>query len=177
MPLWQQVTFEHYRICQFQTDSPAVNHFLLAVDDCGDGAKGRFIPFFGRRLISQLGILYGLYLREHGIKLLHFRVLATGAVHRFHHAVKLFNLRAVIFGIIVWRWPANLAVDLTGKKVGDQIRVADKKGLRYVIIIGEKELEDEQFTLKDLKNGSEEKHSLERIVSIVKDHRHEDDGL
>jgi len=71
----------------------------------------------------------------------------------------------------------NLAVDLTGKKMGDQLRTADKKGLRYVIIIGAKELEDEQFTLKDLKSGTEEKHGLERIVSIVQDHRHEDDDL
>ena len=71
----------------------------------------------------------------------------------------------------------NLAVDLSGKKIGDQLRTADKKGLRYALIIGEKELEDDQFTLKDLKNGTEEKHSLERIVSIVQDHRHEDDDL
>jgi histidyl-tRNA synthetase len=68
----------------------------------------------------------------------------------------------------------NLAVDLSGKKVGDQIRLADKKGIHFVIIIGENELADDQFTVKNLKTGVEEKHGLERIVSIVKDYRHPD---
>lgn len=71
----------------------------------------------------------------------------------------------------------NLAVDLSGKKIGDQFKVADKKGITYAIIIGEKELAEEQFTLKNLHTGIEEKHGLERIVSIVKDHRHQDDEI
>jgi histidyl-tRNA synthetase len=66
----------------------------------------------------------------------------------------------------------NLAVDLSGKKIGDQFKTADKKGITYAIIIGEKELESGQFTLKNLHTGEEEKHGLQRIVSIVKDRRH-----
>jgi histidyl-tRNA synthetase len=66
----------------------------------------------------------------------------------------------------------NLAVDLTGKKLGDQFKTADKKGITYAIVIGENELSSQQFTLKNLQTGEEEKHGLERIVSIVKDHRH-----
>lgn len=68
----------------------------------------------------------------------------------------------------------NLAVDLSGKKLGAQIKIADKKGIAYVLIIGEEELASEQFTLKNLQTGVEEKHGLERIVSILKDHRHHD---
>jgi histidyl-tRNA synthetase len=69
----------------------------------------------------------------------------------------------------------NVAVDLSGRKLGDQIKAADKRGLTYVLVIGENELNEEQFTLKNLKTGEEEKHGLERIVSIVKDRRHQDD--
>lgn len=65
----------------------------------------------------------------------------------------------------------NVALDISGKKLGDQIRSADKKGINYVMVVGQKELDDENYTLKNLKDGSEEKHGLERIVSIVKDHR------
>lgn len=65
----------------------------------------------------------------------------------------------------------NVAVDLTGRKVGDQIKVAEKKGIHYIVVIGEKELTEEQFNLKNLLTGVEEKHSLQRIVSIVKDYR------
>jgi histidyl-tRNA synthetase len=69
----------------------------------------------------------------------------------------------------------NLAVDLTGRRIGDQIHTADKKGLRYVIIVGENELTEDRYTLKDLFSGAEEQHGLERMVSIVKDYRHQDD--
>lgn len=69
----------------------------------------------------------------------------------------------------------NVAVDLSGRKIGDQFKIAEKKAIHYVIIIGEQELADEQFTLKNLHTGSEEKHSLQRIVSIVKDYRHKDE--
>ena len=65
----------------------------------------------------------------------------------------------------------NVAVDLSGRKIGDQFKTADKKNAHYVIVIGEKELAEEQFTLKNLKTGADEKHSLQRIVSLVKDHR------
>jgi histidyl-tRNA synthetase len=69
----------------------------------------------------------------------------------------------------------NVAVDLSGKKLGDQLKTADKKGVTYALVIGEKEIADEQYTLKNLHSGAEEKHGLERIVSIVKDRRHHDD--
>jgi histidyl-tRNA synthetase len=66
----------------------------------------------------------------------------------------------------------NVAVDLTNRKVGAQIKVAQKKGIHYTIVIGENDLADEQFPLKNLMTGIEEKHSLQRIVSMVKDYRH-----
>jgi len=65
----------------------------------------------------------------------------------------------------------NVAVDFSGRKLGDQIRAADKKGIEYVLVIGENELQDGQFTLKNLRTGTEEKHGLERVVTIVKDRR------
>ena len=65
----------------------------------------------------------------------------------------------------------NIAVDATTRKLGNKIASADKKGVRYVVFVGEKELEENQYPLKDLKSGDEEKHSAERLVSIIKDFR------
>ena len=42
---------------------------------------------------------------------------------------------------------------------------ANKKGIPYVIIIGQKELEENKFTLRDMKSGNEEKLSIEDIIS------------
>jgi histidyl-tRNA synthetase len=66
---------------------------------------------------------------------------------------------------------ARVAVGVPGRKLGDQFKVAEKKGIAHVMLIGEDELASEQFTLKNLHSGVEEKHGLQRIVSIVKDYR------
>ena len=65
----------------------------------------------------------------------------------------------------------RVAVDSTGRKFEKQIKAADKSGVRFVLIIGEQEVADERYTLKDLRSGTEEVHSLERIVSLIKDYR------
>ncbi len=65
----------------------------------------------------------------------------------------------------------NVAVDTSGRAAEKQIKSAVKKDVRYVLFIGEKELDQERYPLKDLKTGEEEAHSLQRIVSIVKDYR------
>ncbi|HET8670182.1 MAG TPA: histidine--tRNA ligase [Candidatus Saccharimonadales bacterium] len=69
---------------------------------------------------------------------------------------------------------ANVAVDFTGKKPDKQIKIAVKKGIHYAMFIGEKELKEERYRVKNLLTGIEEEHSAARIVSIVKDYRSED---
>lgn len=66
----------------------------------------------------------------------------------------------------------NIAADVSGRKIGDQFRTAEKKGIHYVVIIGENEIITGQYTVKNLHTGLEEKHGIERLVSIVKDYRH-----
>jgi len=65
----------------------------------------------------------------------------------------------------------KVAVDITGRKMDKQIKVAIKKAIPYVMFIGEQELESEQFKLKKLDTSKEETYSIQRIVSIVKDYR------
>lgn len=68
----------------------------------------------------------------------------------------------------------NVAVDTTGRKIGAQIQAAEKKGIHYVLFIGEQELADGQYGIKNLHTGAEEKHSISRLVTIIKDYRHVD---
>lgn len=66
---------------------------------------------------------------------------------------------------------AHIAVDFTERKIDKQFKSALKTGIRYAIFVGSEEIKTEQYILKDLKTSKEEKHSLQRIVSIVKDNR------
>lgn len=67
----------------------------------------------------------------------------------------------------------KVAVDCTGRSADKQIKTALKKGINYIVFIGEQELADQQYTLKNLQTETEEKHSAARIVSVVKDYRQE----
>lgn len=65
----------------------------------------------------------------------------------------------------------NVAVGTFGRKLGDHFKTAEKKNIANVLIIGQQELESEQYVVKNLASGIEEKHSLQRIVSMVNDRR------
>ncbi len=65
----------------------------------------------------------------------------------------------------------NIAVDSSGRKADKQLKSAIKNGVHYVLFIGDKELAEGQYPIKNLHSGVEEKHGLERIVTLVKDYR------
>jgi histidyl-tRNA synthetase len=57
-----------------------------------------------------------------------------------------------------------VAVNFSGKRVGDQIRQADKMKIPFVIAIGENERESGKYTLKNLESGAEITLPAERIA-------------
>lgn len=62
---------------------------------------------------------------------------------------------------------ARLAVDSSGRKLDAQIKNAVKSGVKYAIFIGEKELADNIYKLRDLEKGEEKALSLEQIASTL----------
>jgi histidyl-tRNA synthetase len=62
----------------------------------------------------------------------------------------------------------NIAVDITGRKVGDQIKLADKQKIPYIICIGENELKSGEFKLKDLKTGEEKTLTVDAIAEAIR---------
>lgn len=61
----------------------------------------------------------------------------------------------------------NIAVDPTGRKLDKQVKTADKKGIKFVLFIGEQELADGKFNLKDLETGQETKLDVAGIVEAI----------
>ncbi|GMU74162.1 MAG: histidine--tRNA ligase [Candidatus Campbellbacteria bacterium] len=56
------------------------------------------------------------------------------------------------------------AVYYGDKKIGDQIKIADKKHIPYIIGVGDEEVASSCFTLKKLENGEELRGTLEDIL-------------
>jgi len=72
---------------------------------------------------------------------------------------------------------ARVAVDPTDRKIDKKIKNAYKAGLKYAVFIGEQEIADGQYPIKDLQTGNEEKHSAERIIQILISSRFNDQEL
>ncbi|MBD8489999.1 histidine--tRNA ligase [Echinicola sp. CAU 1574] len=53
-------------------------------------------------------------------------------------------------------------------KVKKQFNYADKKQVPYVVMIGSEEIAQNKVTLKNLKTGEQEMHSLEEVIGMVK---------
>ncbi|HVV26133.1 MAG TPA: histidine--tRNA ligase [Candidatus Saccharimonadales bacterium] len=65
----------------------------------------------------------------------------------------------------------NLAVDFTGRKLGDQLKAADKKGVAYALIIGDDELKANKFKLKNMRTGGEQVLDPPALVKTLKEAR------
>lgn len=61
----------------------------------------------------------------------------------------------------------NVEVDMTLRKTEKQIKTALKKHIPYLLFVGEQELRDEQFTLKNVTSQKEDRLSFERVVTTV----------
>lgn len=61
----------------------------------------------------------------------------------------------------------NIAVDSSGRKLDAQIKSAVKSGVRYAVFIGDKELTDKMYKLRNLEKGEEKELSLERVISTL----------
>lgn len=59
----------------------------------------------------------------------------------------------------------NVAIDMSGRKLGYQLKNADKRGVTYALVIGEQELSEGKFNLKNLKQGNEQRLSLNEILA------------
>lgn len=65
----------------------------------------------------------------------------------------------------------TVAVDSSGRKPASGIKNALKKNIRFALFIGEEELKEGRYNLKDLNTQQEQTLSPERIISTVLDQR------
>jgi histidyl-tRNA synthetase len=61
----------------------------------------------------------------------------------------------------------NVSVDWTGRKIGDQIKSADKMKIPFVMVVGENEIKEERFSVKNLESGQENEVTLEQIPEFI----------
>ena len=137
----------------------------------GGGRYDGLVGLFGAEPVPTVGFAPGLtmtqlFLESHGllpkfVSTTDVYMVVLGDVHKA--ARKLADdLRGE--GV-------RVALDMTGRKLDKQIRTAVKQQINYLMFVGEKEIEDEIYKLKDVASETEEELSFERIVTTIKDRR------
>ena len=62
----------------------------------------------------------------------------------------------------------NVAVSIGGKKVGDQIKAADKQKIPFIAVIGDDEIASKKYKIKNLKTGEESEGAENAIAALIK---------
>ncbi len=140
------------------------------VDMGSIGGGGRYddlTGIFGMKDMSGVGISFGLdriYLVLEELNLFPETVTANTKVLFINFGEKeaLYAMQAISklrkAGV-----PAELYPD--NAKMGKQMGYADKRDIPFVVLAGESEMKANEYTLKNMKSGEQEKISLESLVS------------
>lgn len=67
----------------------------------------------------------------------------------------------------VRNWGVNAEIDLMGRNVSKNLDYASKKGIKYVIIVGEKEEKDQNVTLRNMETGKQETEFLGKLKDEI----------
>lgn len=65
----------------------------------------------------------------------------------------------------------SVAVDFSERKIEKQVKAAQKNGVKYVLFVDKKDADEARYSIKNVQTNEEHRHSIHRIVSIVKDAR------
>lgn len=65
----------------------------------------------------------------------------------------------------------NVAIDISGRKLSDQLKSLDRRNIPYVSTIGSKELKSKNFTVRNTETREEKIGNVEEIINFLKNIR------
>ena len=136
----------------------------------GGGRYDDLTGIFGLKDMSGVGISFGLdriYLVLEELNLFPPAVLANTKVLfiNFGDKESLYAMQAMT----ILR-KNNIACELypDSAKMGKQMSYADKRSIPFVILAGEKEINRESFTLKNMKSGEQSECGIQQLLEVFK---------
>jgi len=136
----------------------------------GGGRYDDLTGIFGLKNMSGVGISFGLdriYLVLEELNLFPETVTSTSKALflNFGQEEALYAMKAIMqlrkAGIKAEMYPDNA-------KIGKQFQHADKRGIPFAVIVGDDEIANNQYALKDLASGEQKKVSLDELKELLK---------
>ena len=140
----------------------------------GGGRYDDLTGIFGLKNVSGVGISFGLdriYLVLEELGLFPETITKSTEVIfiNFGDNEALFCLKAVKAlreaGVNAELYPDKIT---NGKHMKKQMNYANKRNIPFVVLVGEEELKNEQFTLKNMVSGTQDTVDLETMISKIK---------
>ncbi len=154
--------FDYYTGIVFEVfdTSPQNNRALF-----GGGRYDDLLDIFGARKIPAVGFGMGDVGARDFLEVHNLLPQYTSSAHI--HICTLTTLQkptAYEIAKVLRDAHVNISIDISNKKIGDQIRYATKQHIPYIIVIGEDEVLSKQYTLKELATGTESKLDIAGII-------------
>lgn len=137
---------------------------------CGGGRYDNLTGIFGLPDVSGVGVSFGadrIYDVLHELNLFPEQILHSSEVLFINFGRKEGEFSLKILQVLQESGiKAELYPDEV--KLKKQMRYADQKGIRFVILIGDEEIKTSRYTIKDMKTGDQRKLLLSEIISLIK---------
>lgn len=135
----------------------------------GGGRYDDLTGIFGLKNMSGVGISFGLdriALVIEELNLFPETVTATSKAMFINFGDKeaLYSMKA-----IAKLRAENIKVELypDAAKIGKQFQHADKRGIPFAVLVGDEEIKNQEFTLKNLTTGEQSKVNLEELIALL----------
>jgi histidyl-tRNA synthetase len=128
------------------------------------GRYDKLIEIFGSRSIPATGLSFGIDRLQTLIK----NKKSTKS-QLFVAAVKeQFRQKAIEIAQQLRAAGIKVCTDVAMKGLSKQLEYVNKVGIPYTLFVGQKEIESDQFTLRDMSNGKEIALSIQEIIKKIK---------
>jgi histidyl-tRNA synthetase len=139
----------------------------------GGGRYDGLVGYFGVEPLPTIGFGMGDVTIKDFLESHHLMPVFTSTVHATVVLVGDVYKQASPMLKLMREEGAHVSVDSTNRSLDKKLKNVSKAGVPYAIIIGGTEIENNQLPLKEMLTGKQEKHSVERIISIITANRTE----
>ncbi len=158
-------------VFEFFDTSPENNRALF-----GGGRYDGLVGLFGVEPASTVGVGLGATTMQHFLEV--HELLPKLATHTDVYIIAIDEKSLSGADQLARKLRADgvrAELDVTGRKIDKQLKTALKKQIPFAVFVGENEINEGVYTVKNLVESSEQRVDADRMVTIVKDRRYDGD--
>jgi histidyl-tRNA synthetase len=134
----------------------------------GGGRYDDLVSIFGVEKVSGIGFGWGDVTTRDFLETYNLLPKYKSEVDLYICHLEGFKTPAVTLADDLRKLGLNVAVDLTDKKLPAQIKFADKEGIGFIVVVGDTEIRENKYKIKNLSTGVEIETSKEAIADVIK---------